>query len=106
MSEKDEKIIFARNLRQALDSTGTSQQKLAEVVGVSEASVSFWLSADRYPSPGKVQKIADFLGIRKTQLIDDAPPVPVEIDRVFRKLQKLTPVQLQLVENLIDQFLE
>ena len=47
MSEKDEKIIFARNLRQALESTGTSQQKLAEVVGVSEASLSFWLSADR-----------------------------------------------------------
>ena len=87
MSEKDEKIIFARNLRQALESTGTSQQKLAEVVGVSEASVSFWLSADRYPSPGKVQKIADFLGIRKTQLIDDAPPVGSALQSRLRRFQ-------------------
>lgn len=106
MSEQYEKLVFANNLRRILESKGIEQKALAEVVGVSDASVSFWLSADRYPSPGKIQKIADFLGVRKTQLIDETPPVSVEVERVAHKLEQLTPSQLELVEKLIDTFLE
>ncbi len=106
MSEQYEKVVFANNLRRIMESKGIEQRTLAEVVGVSDASVSFWLSADRYPSPGKIQKIADFLGVRKTQLIDETPPVSFEVERVARKLEKLTPSQLEIVEMMIDAFLE
>ena len=106
MSEQYEKVVFANNLRRIMESKGIEQRTLAEVVGVSDASVSFWLSADRYPSPGKIQKIADFLGVRKTQLIDETPPVSFEVERVARKLEALTPSQLEVVEMMIDAFLE
>lgn len=49
---------------------GLSQSDIATGVGVSEAAVSFWLSAKKYPTPGKIQKIADLLGIKKSALID------------------------------------
>lgn len=105
MSEQYEKIVFANNLRRIMESKGIEQRTLAEVVGVSDASVSFWLSADRYPSPGKIQKIADFLGVRKTQLIDERPPVSFEVERVARKLEALTPSQLDIIERMINAFL-
>lgn len=70
MSEIDEKIIFADNLRYWMSRKGYSQVDLADGVGVSEAAVSFWLSAKKYPTPGKIQKIADLLGLKKSDLID------------------------------------
>ena len=94
MSDKDEKIIFAENLKGIMKQKGISQQQLADAVGVSGASVSFWLSATKYPTPGKIQKAADFLGVRKSQLIDDVPGVSYRVDLLARKLEQLTPSQL------------
>lgn len=105
MSDFEERKIFAGNLREIMKEKGVTQQTLAQAVGVSDASVSFWLSGQKYPSPGKVQKIADFLGVRKSQLIDKYPPVNYKMELILSKLQRLTPAQLQIVENLIDEFL-
>lgn len=106
MSDKDEKIVFANNLREILNEKGVSQQTLADNIGVSKSAVSFWLSGQKYPSPGKIQKIADYLGVRKSQLIDETPPVSVEVERVAHKLEQLTPSQLEVVEMMVDAFLE
>lgn len=107
MSDKDERLVFAKNLRELMNVKGVSQQKIAEVVGVSESSVSLWLSANRYPSPGKVQMVADFLGVRKSQLIDDPKDYkPLSrIDGVAAKLERLTENQLSIIEQLVDNFL-
>lgn len=103
MSELDERLIFAENLRRILEIKGISQQQLAQAVGVSDASVSFWLSADRYPTPGKVQKIADFLAVRKSQLIDKQQPKS-KTEMIAAKLEMLNDEQLTIVETMIDNF--
>lgn len=105
MSEKDERRIFAENLKGIMKEKGIEQKTLAQVIGVSDAAVSFWLSGQKYPSPGKVQKIADFLGVRKSQLIDKNPPVSFKVELILSKLERLTAAQLAIVENLIDEFL-
>lgn len=105
MSEKDERRIFAENLKGIMKEKGIEQKTLAQVIGVSDAAVSFWLNGQKYPSPGKVQKIADFLGVRKSQLIDKNPPVSFKVELILSKLERLTAAQLAIVENLIDEFL-
>lgn len=57
MSEKDERRIFAENLKGIMKEKGIEQKTLAQVIGVSDAAVSFWLNGQKYPSPGKVQNI-------------------------------------------------
>lgn len=106
MSDKDEKIVFANNLREILNEKGVSQQTLADNIGVSKSAVSFWLSGQKYPSPGKIQKIADYLGVRKSQLIDDVPAVSYRADLLAHKLEQLTPSQLEVVDMMVDAFLE
>lgn len=105
MSDKDERFILAENLKGIMKEKGISQQTLARAVGVSDASVSFWLSGQKYPSPGKIQKIADYLGVRKSQLIDDVPAVSYRADLLAHKLEQLTPSQLEVVEHMIDALL-
>lgn len=108
MSDTYEKQVFAENLRGVLEATGCSQQQLAEVLGVSEASVSLWLSATHYPKPGKIQMMADYFGIRKSQLIDPQEKMKenVRVARISKKLEALDDAQLAVVEAVVDQLLK
>lgn len=102
MSDKDERRIFAENLKGIMKEKGIEQKTLAQVIGVSDASVSFWLSGQKYPTPGKVQKIADYLGVRKSQLIDEVPPVNYKVEMIARKLEKLDDEALTAIDNFIS----
>ena len=44
MSDIDERIVFAENLREIMKEKGIEQKTLAQVIGVSDAAVSFWLN--------------------------------------------------------------
>ncbi len=108
MSDIYEKQVFAENLRGVLEATGCSQQQLAEVLGVSEASVSLWLSATHYPKPGKIQTMADYFGIRKSQLIDPQEKTKenIMVSRISKKLERLSDAQIAVVEAVVDQLLK
>ena len=108
MSDIYEKQVFAENLRGVLLETGCSQQQLADAIGVSEASVSLWLSAVHYPKPGKIQMMADYFGIRKSRLIDPQETMKenVRVSRISKKLELLNDAQLAVVEAVVDQLLK
>lgn len=105
MSEVDERLILAENLREIMSEKGISQQTLANAIGVTEASVSFWLSGRKYPTPGKVQKIADYLGVRKSRLIDKQDGPTTRAEQIAAKLERLTENQLNIIEQIMDDFL-
>lgn len=60
--------VFANNLKLALDRRGISQTDLSDSVGVSTATVSYWVSGRKYPRPDKMQTIADLLGVTMSWL--------------------------------------
>ena len=61
MAEKTQKsqAIF---IRDKLERAGISQQQLADRVGVSEGTVSYWCSGKKGPSADKLPSIASALG--------------------------------------------
>lgn len=65
------KEIFARNLKKYADRSGKSQKELAEVAGVSAPTFSDWINAKKYPRIDKIELLADFFGILKSDLIEE-----------------------------------
>lgn len=53
----------AERLKEAREKKGLSQRKLAEMVKVSQASISWFESGDAMPSGNKIGLIADALGV-------------------------------------------
>lgn len=47
------------------------QKDLAEVAGVSAATFNEWLKAKKYPRIDKIDKLADYFGIMKSDLIEE-----------------------------------
>lgn len=63
--------VFSKNLRRLIDSRGIDQNVLADYLGVSEMSVSNWVNGVKYPRMTNIQKIADYFGVMKSDLIED-----------------------------------
>lgn len=65
------KEVFAKNLRYYMDSRGKNQKELAEIVGVSAPTMNDWLKAKKYPRIDKIEILANYFGILKSDLIEE-----------------------------------
>ena len=70
---------------------GLTQDELAKIAGVSRGAVSQWEGGFSEPRMGAVQRIADHFGIKKSDLIEDAPDSDPEFDRLARNYRALGP---------------
>lgn len=71
MKNLENKEIFARNLRRFLDARGMQDKDLVEVTGASQTAISDWLNAKKYPRIDKIEKMAVFFGVKKSDLIEE-----------------------------------
>ena len=65
------KEVLAKNLQRYLSEREKSQKELAAIVGVSAPTVNEWLKAKKYPRIDKIEKMANYFGILKSDLIED-----------------------------------
>ena len=65
------KEVFAKNLRYYMESRGKNQKELAEIVGVSAPTMNEWLKAKKYPRIDKIEILAKYFGILKSDLIEE-----------------------------------
>ena len=70
MSDEEQKQIFATNLNHYLELNGKTQKEVADAIGVSPQTFNTWIQGIALPRMGKVQKLADYFGIGKSDLID------------------------------------
>ena len=91
MSEYD-KMIFVRNLNYYLDKSGRKQTDIADYLGVSKSTVSDWCKGNMVPRMGKIEKLANYFGILKSDLIEEKKPATNdELERELISLFRLVP---------------
>lgn len=107
MSAIGNKEIFARNLAMYLQRSGKSQREMAEIVGVSSSTFNDWANGRKYPRIDKIEFMANYFGIKKSDLIEDKKEAPGELqltegERTMLELFRLVPKdRQQLVLQMI-----
>ena len=71
MSDIGNREIFAKNLRFYLERTERTQREVALAIGVTPASLNEWLKEKKYPRIDKIEMLANYFGILKSDLIED-----------------------------------
>jgi len=66
--------LFIANLRRERKQAGYSQEKLADLIGLSPKYISSLEIGTRFPSPDTIQKISDTLKLEPYQLLLDLTP--------------------------------
>lgn len=65
------KQVFSKNLRRYMESSGKTQKEIAEIAGVTAPTFNEWIRGKKFPRIDKVQKLADYFGIKKSDLIEE-----------------------------------
>ena len=71
MSNIGNKELFAKNLSFYLNRCGKDQKEVAEIVGVAPSTFNEWVKAKKYPRIDKIEILANYFGILKSDLIED-----------------------------------
>ena len=60
------------NIRRLRESHGMTQADIAKIAGVTDKAVSTWELGTKEPRMGALQKIADYFGVKKSDIVDDS----------------------------------
>ena len=110
MSDAEQKQIFAYNLNRQLDINKKTQKEVAEALNVSPQTFNTWCQGIALPRMGKIQLLADYFGIGKSDLTD--PPFMKRVDIVegedldviiaYRKASPERKESIKLLLGLIE----
>lgn len=65
------KKVMANNIRHYMKLNDIDRNKLCEDLGLKYMTVSDWINANTYPRIDKIELLANYFGIRKSDLVED-----------------------------------
>lgn len=93
-------MSISKNIKKLRLEHNLSQKEFAKIAGVSDKAVSTWENGTKEPRMGTIQKIADFFGIKKSDIIEDNDDnLPELTSRDERDIKKHLDKALENLEN-------
>lgn len=65
------KSVFAQNLKTQMTLHGKTRKDIADALDLSYYTVSDWVNGKKYPRMDKVERLAQYFGILKSDLIEE-----------------------------------
>ena len=108
----DNKNVFASNLKRYMEVKGRSRNDISEALGISYFTVSDWVNGKKYPRMDKVEMLANYFGIQKSDLIEKkeeniSPEEPVlsEGEKLWMELyNRLSDETRKVFINMMESF--
>ena len=85
MPTENQKKTFAKNFSHYLEAKGVTRADVSRFLGYPETTLANWANGVNYPRIDKIQELADFFGIKKSDLIED------KIDAIINRHPDLHP---------------
>lgn len=117
------KSVFATNLKKYMALNGKSRRDICEALGFSYYTFSDWVNGKKYPRMDKVEILANYFGILKSDLIEDkstqdfieeAPKKMAELhfemimdedlQEIFADFKSLSVEQKKIVKEVVKSF--
>lgn len=117
----DNKNIFASNLQRYMKLNDKTRRDISEALGVSYFTVTAWANGSKYPRMDKVEMLANYFGILKSDLIEekniDNSPVEMaerhfemimdeDLNEIFDLLQRMDSGKRKIAINLLRSLAE
>ena len=101
----DNKNVFASNLKRYMEVKGKTRNDISEALGISYFTVSDWVNGKKYPRMDKVEMLANYFGIQKSDLIEEKEPA-TESDGLTESQRKLIDFAKGLTEDQAGKVLQ
>ena len=71
MTISEQKKIFSNNLANLIEKSGKQQKEVASELGYSYTTLNTWVRGTSMPNTAKIQRLADYFGVLKSDLLDE-----------------------------------
>lgn len=104
MSDERYKAIFAKKLRYYMELNNKNQMDLMNDLNLGSSTVSSWCTGQKLPRIGKIQLLADYFGVNKSDLLEDKPnSTSKKTGVVINVLGRVAAgIPIEAVEDIID----
>lgn len=83
MSDLGNKEVFARNLKYYMELHNKTRNDIAKITNVPYSTVSSWCNALFYPRIDKIELLANYFNILKSDLVENKEKKDEELQRKF-----------------------
>lgn len=94
MSEKEIKMIFSKNLNYFLKLNNETQIDVAKKLNISPSTFSSWCTGQKLPRMDKIELLANYFGIKKTDLLENDISDSKSTQAFFRLKKGLEPYDI------------
>lgn len=109
MSKLGNKQVMADNIKYYLDRSGKDRNAICDELGFPYSTFSEWISAKKYPRIDKIEMMASYFEIEKSDLIEERKEKVDSLDTIWaeqapvlRRAGKLaTPEEREKIANII-----
>ncbi len=105
LSNIGNKETMSRNLSYYIEKTGKTQKELAELVGVATSTFNNWVKGNKYPRIDKIEMLANYFGILKSDLIEEKEKPTVQNDGLSEKRKALIDFARSVPEEKAEMIL-
>lgn len=91
MSTLGNKKIMAENIRRYMAINNVSQSDICKTLNIKMTTFSDWVNAKTYPRIDKIELLANYFGINKSDLVEKAKQSKID-DEVTQKIIDLIPM--------------
>lgn len=102
MAEDEYKRIFSKNLRKYMTINKKNQMDLMRDLGLSSSTVSNWCTGAKLPRMDKVQILADYFHILKSDLIEDKSESKIKPTTIPVLGSVPAGVPIEAIQDIID----
>ena len=95
------KDVFSRNLQRYVSMSGDNQKVIAAAIGVSAGTFCDWMKGRAYPRMDKVQLLANYFGIKKSDLVEDAGEMELSESQEQQLLMLFNKIPNDKKENFL-----
>lgn len=95
------KQVFTNNLIYQMKKNKVNQQDIANYLKVAKSTVSSWCNAQKIPRMDKIELLANYFGVLKSDLLENKLDKQEEDDEFNRLYSQLTPENKELVKAMM-----
>lgn len=105
MTDIEQKKIFSKNLSYYLSKANKTQREVADAISVSPQTFNTWCQGIALPRMGKVQRLADYFHIEKSDLIDERTEQPSSPKSNIVKIlgRVAAGIPLEAITDIVDE---
>ena len=106
MRDIGNKAVMSANIKRYMAEKGVNAKELSKTLDVPYTTVLSWIKAEYYPRIDKIEKMSDFFGVLKSDLIEDKTKQPTselsnKKKEFIKRVEAMSDAQLDRLEQIL-----